>query len=116
MHATADKIEQRDRTARLIAGFSMTCCSAPFDQPNTDSIGEKFFQLPDRGAVAAGCRNSPGYISSSLLLEDLRRRATVGEAFLRAKQRTADRQFVHQYNLLGDPALPRALATARVGA
>jgi hypothetical protein len=40
------------------------------------------------------------------LTEELFRGATVGQAFLEAKLRTRDSDFVRQYNLLGDPTVP----------
>ncbi|MHB8797039.1 MAG: C25 family cysteine peptidase [Thermoanaerobaculia bacterium] len=99
-------------TKRLPIVLSMTCYSAPFDHPSADSIGEKLLRLPEKGAVAvvaASWRNAPTLAMSRSLLEELTTPGTVGEALQRAKRRTVDRDFLEQYNVLGDPALPVAL-------
>ena len=96
----------------------MTCYSAPFDHPGADSIGEKLLRLPGRGAaavVAASWRNAPTLEMSRILLEELSKLGTVGEALMRAKRRNGDVSFREQYNLLGDPALPVGLPTLSLG-
>jgi len=88
--------------------LAMTCYSAPFDHPTADSIGERFLRTPGRGAVAvvaASWRISPAYAISELLVDELLRAPTVGEALQNAKRASNDRDFVELYNLLGDPAL-----------
>jgi len=109
---TLDDLDDLVSNGRLPIVVSMTCYSAPFDHPDADSIGEKFLRLPGRGAVAvvaASWRNVPSVEVSALLLDSLTRPGTVGEAFLRAKREGGNAEFVSQYNLLGDPALPVAL-------
>ncbi|MCH9646968.1 MAG: hypothetical protein K0U98_01950 [Deltaproteobacteria bacterium] len=98
---------------RLPVVVSMTCYSAPFDHPTADSIGEKFLRLPNRGAVAviaASWRTSASRRLSSSIMDELTLPgSTVGEALRKAKQNSRQRDFIHMYNLLGDPALPLAL-------
>jgi hypothetical protein len=43
------------------------------------------------------------------LFEELLTKGTLGEAIEHAKQKSHDRTFIQQYNLLGDPALELAL-------
>lgn len=98
---------------RLPVILSMTCYSAPFDHPTADSIGEKFLRLPKKGAVAviaASWRNSPYKQMSETLIKNLLTPGmTIGQALLRSKRESHDNEFVKQYNLLGDPALPLAI-------
>lgn len=109
---TLEDLDLLQPTDRLPIVLSMTCYSAPFDHPNADSIGEKFLRLPGKGAVAviaAAWRNSPTREMSELLLKELTRPTTVGEAVMRAKRASRHEEFRQQYNLLGDPALSVAL-------
>lgn len=102
---------------RLPIVVSMTCYSAPFDHPNSDSIGEKFLRLPGRGAVgviAASWRIVPSHETSWLLMEELTEGGTVGEALLHAKRETDVEHFIHLFNLLGDPALPISVPAAGI--
>jgi hypothetical protein len=102
----------------------MTCYSAPFDHPTADSIGEKFLRDPKRGAVAvvaASWRNAPNLTMSQELVDQILSAPTLGEAVQNAKRISHDRDFIEQYNLLGDPALrlpkpPRPGGTVRAGA
>lgn len=99
-------------TGRLPIVLSMTCYSAPFDHPTADSIGEKFLRLPNRGAIAvfaASWRNSPSINFSQVVVQELAKPGTIGEAIMRAKRLEKDRLLVETYNLLGDPAVPLAL-------
>lgn len=115
---TLDDLDELRPNERLPVVLSMTCYSAPFDHPNADSIGEKLLRVPGRGAVAvvaASWRNSPSFRWSEILLSEFTREATIGEAFLRAKQRSTHEEFLRQYNLLGDPAAPLAVTTGRTG-
>lgn len=99
-------------TGRLPIVLSMTCYSAPFDHPTADSIGEKFLRLRDRGAIAvfaASWRNSPSMSFSQVVVQELLKPGTIGEAIMRAKRLEKDRLLVETYNLLGDPAVPLAL-------
>jgi hypothetical protein len=110
---TLDDVDRIRAGGRLPVVLSMTCYSAPFDHPNADSIGEKLLRVPDRGAVAvvaASWRVSPTYEMSRFLTEEFTRRGTVGEAFVRAKRRSTSREFIHLFNLLGDPATPIAIS------
>ena len=114
---TLEHLDQLAPTKRLPVVLSMTCFSAPFDHPKADSIGEKLLRLPDRGAVAvlaASWRNSPSEIFSRLLVEDLTRPGTLGEAVMRAKGQIRSKRLVEMYNLLGDPALPMAAPRLQV--
>ncbi len=105
---------------RLPMVLSMTCYSAPFDNPTEDSIGEKFLREPGKGAIAvfaASWRNAPSPVySRSVIDELLKPGATIGEAIVRAKKQSHDRTLVEMYNLLGDPAvvLERPRDEARV--
>ncbi|MGA8278438.1 MAG: C25 family cysteine peptidase [Rhodanobacteraceae bacterium] len=95
--------------AHLPMVLSMTCYSAPFDNPTEDSIGERFLREPDRGAIAvfaASWRNAPSPNFSKTLVEELLKPgATIGEAIVRAKSSIQNRTLVEMYNLLGDPAV-----------
>ena len=117
---TLDDVGSLTNAGRLPMVLSMTCYSAPFDNPTEDSIGEKFLREPGKGAIAvfaASWRNapSPAY-SRSVIDELLKPGATIGEAIMRAKKGSQDRTLVEMYNLLGDPAvvLERPRDEARV--
>lgn len=114
LHKNADLFTLADvsslkNSSRLPMVLSMTCYSAPFDNPTEDSIGERFLREPGKGAIAvfaASWRNSPSpAFSTSLVNELLKPGATIGEAIMRAKKTTTDRTLVEMYNLLGDPAV-----------
>jgi hypothetical protein len=117
---TLDDVSSLKSSSRLPMVLSMTCYSAPFDNPTEDSIGEKFLREPGKGAVAvfaASWRNSPSPAFSKGVIEELLKPgATIGEAIVRAKKRSNDRTLVEMYNLLGDPAvvLERPRDEARV--
>lgn len=117
---TLDDVASLKNAERLPMILSMTCYSAPFDNPSEDSIGEKFLREPGKGAVAvfaASWRNSPSpAYSKAVIKELLTPGATIGEAIVRAKKTSKDRTLVEMYNLLGDPAvvLERPKDTARV--
>jgi hypothetical protein len=117
---TLDDVGSLKNGGRLPMILSMTCYSAPFDNPTEDSIGEKFLREPGKGAIAvfaASWRNSPAPdFSKSLIRELLQPGATIGEAIVRAKKVNTDRTLVEMYNLLGDPAvvLERPQDSARV--
>ncbi|HEV7669791.1 MAG TPA: C25 family cysteine peptidase [Thermoanaerobaculia bacterium] len=106
-------LDKLPESRRLPIILSMTCYSAPFDHPTADSIGEKFLRLPKKGAVAviaASWRNSPYKQMSEMLIKNLLAPgATIGEALARTKRECHDEEFIKQYNLLGDPALPLAI-------
>jgi hypothetical protein len=106
---TLDDVASLSNGDRLPVILSMTCYSAPFDNPSEDSIGERFLREPGRGAVAvfaASWRNSPSpEFSKSLIGEMLAPGATIGEAIVRAKASITSRTLVEMYNLLGDPAI-----------
>jgi hypothetical protein len=95
--------------ARLPMVLSMTCFSAPFDNPAEDSIGERFLLEPDKGAVAvfaASWTNAPSAAFSRKLVSELIKPGQrIGDAIVAAKQESNDLMMVEMYNLLGDPAL-----------
>ncbi|HET6632512.1 MAG TPA: C25 family cysteine peptidase [Rhodanobacteraceae bacterium] len=101
-----DRLKNRDRLPMVL---SMTCYSAPFDNPTDDSIGERFLREADGGAVAvfaASWRNSPDpAFSGDLMKALLQPGVRVGDAILQAKNATNNRDMIGMYNLLGDPAL-----------
>ena len=117
---TLDDVSDLENGGRLPMILSMTCYSAPFDNPTEDSIGERFLREADKGAVAvfaASWRNAPSTaFSTSLVKELLEPGATIGEAIVAAKKSIKDRTLVEMYNLLGDPAvvLERPRADARM--
>ncbi|MEO5626500.1 MAG: C25 family cysteine peptidase [Dokdonella sp.] len=117
---TLDDVSALKNGARLPMVLSMTCYSAPFDNPTEDSIGERFLREPGKGAIAvfaASWRNSPSpAYSKAVVHELLEPGATIGEAIVRAKKSSKDRTLVEMYNLLGDPAvvLERPRDAARV--
>ena len=106
---TLDDVSKLGNGTRLPMVLSMTCYSAPFDNPTEDSIGERFLREKDKGAIAvfaASWRNSPSpEYSKNVISELLQPGATIGEAIVRAKKRSNDRVLVEMYNLLGDPAV-----------
>ena len=110
---TLDDLDQLAPHNRLPIILSMTCFSAPFDHPNTDSIGEKFLRLPNRGALAvlaASWRLNPSTAFSQALLNALLQPGTIGEAIVRAKREIPNhRTEIELFNLLGDPAAPIAV-------
>ncbi|MEO7431626.1 MAG: C25 family cysteine peptidase [Dokdonella sp.] len=119
---TLDDVSSLKNGALLPMVLSMTCYSAPFDNPTEDSIGERFLREPGKGAIAvfaASWRNtpSPAY-STAVMHELLQPGATIGEAIVRAKKGSPDRTLVEMYNLLGDPAVvlerPRDVARTMV--
>ncbi|HET9031635.1 MAG TPA: C25 family cysteine peptidase [Dokdonella sp.] len=121
---TLDDVSELDNGDHLPMILSMTCYSAPFDNPTEDSIGERFLREADKGAIAvfaASWRNAPSTMfSENLVKELLVPGATIGEAIVRAKKSIDDRTLVEMYNLLGDPAVvlerPRDKARAQLSA
>ena len=117
---TLDDVGSLTNAGRLPMVLSMTCYSAPFDNPTEDSIGEKFLREPGKGAIAvfaASWRNAPSTeFSRSIIDELLKPGATIGEGIVRAKKTMQNRTLVEMYNLLGDPAvvLERPRDEARV--
>jgi len=117
---TLKDVASLTNASRLPMVLSMTCYSAPFDNPTEDSIGEKFLREPGKGAIAvfaASWRNAPSPdFSKTIINELLQPGATIGEAIIRTKKTTWDRTLVEMYNLLGDPAvvLERPRDTARL--
>lgn len=117
---TLDDVGKLKNDQRLPMVLSMTCYSAPFDNPTEDSIGEKFLREGGKGAIAvfaASWRNSPSpAFSKAIISELLTPGATIGEAIVRAKKTSKNRTLVEMYNLLGDPAvvLERPRDQARV--
>ncbi|MEO1086241.1 MAG: C25 family cysteine peptidase, partial [Acidobacteriota bacterium] len=111
---TLDDLDRLPESRKLPVIVSLTCYSAPFDHPTADSIGEKFLRIEGRGAVgviAASWRNSPSIgWGTSLMRELTREGSTVGEALMLVKQEIGNRMFRETYLLLGDPALPVAVA------
>ncbi len=111
---TLDHLDQLQATRRLPVVLSLTCYSAPFDHPNADSIGEKLLRLPKSGAIAvlaASWRTRPAAANAyfgRVMLEELARGGTIGEAIMRGKVRLRNTLMIQTYNLLGDPAAPTA--------
>ncbi|NOY77627.1 MAG: hypothetical protein GXO76_07145 [Calditrichaeota bacterium] len=99
---------------------SMTCFTAAFDSPRDVScLGEQLLKLDRQGAVAFLGASGVGWVwNDYYFLQQLinrlfiHRASTIGEAVTlakidyQAKYFTAQREsMIHQYNLLGDPAL-----------
>ena len=106
---TLDDLDVLESHRRLPIVLAMTCYSGPFDHPGSDSIGEKFLRLEDRGAIAviaSSWRSTPNEQMSEALVAELAKPGTLGQAFVRAKRAAKSRHFAQLYNLLGDPALP----------
>jgi len=106
-----EDLDTLQANAALSVVISVACYSAPFDHPSADSIGEAFLRLPGRGAVAfigASWRNAPPRLLSELLVRNLSRPGTIGEAILGAKREVGRPDPIHLFNLLGDPATPLA--------
>jgi hypothetical protein len=109
-----DDIDQLEPSGRLPMVLSMTCYSGPFDHPSADSIGEKFLRVAGKGAVAvlaASWRNAPYQSMTTDVVTELTRPGapSIGEAIQRVKRAGKHREFIEQYNLLGDPALRLAV-------
>lgn len=106
---TLDDVSGLHNSGRLPMVLSMTCYSAPFDNPTEDSIGERFLREPGKGAIAvfaASWRNSPSPEFSKLIVEQLTKTGvTIGDAIIAGKTPTKDDTLVETYNLLGDPAV-----------
>ncbi len=106
---TLEDVSSLNDSSRLPMVLSMTCYSAPFDNPSEDSIGERFLREPDKGAIAvfaASWRNSPQpEYSKALITELLKPGMPIGDAIVTGKKKMTDRTLVETYNLLGDPAL-----------
>lgn len=106
---TLDDVGALENSDNLPMILSMTCYSAPFDNPTEDSIGERFLREPDKGAVAvfaASWRNFPSpTFSANIIRELLEPGQTIGDAIVRAKAVENSRVMVEMYNLLGDPAV-----------
>lgn len=106
---TLDDVAALSNGSRLPMILSMTCYSAPFDNPSEDSIGERFLRESDKGAVAvfaASWRNAPSPRFSKALVDELLRPGqAIGTAINKAKANEGDRVLVEMYNLLGDPAV-----------
>jgi len=114
-----DDIDKLDPSGRLPMVLSMTCYSAPFDHPSADSIGEKFLRVPGKGAVAvlaASWRNAPYQSMTTDVVTELTRPGapSIGEAIQKVKRAGRHREFIEQYNLLGDPALRLAVPRLRL--
>jgi hypothetical protein len=111
-----DDIDKLQASNRLPVIVSMTCYSAPFDHPSADSIGEKFLRVAGKGAVAvvaASWRNAPyRTMSEDIYREMTEGGPTLGESIQTVKRKNLHREFLEQYNLLGDPAL--VMATPRL--
>jgi len=110
---TLDHLDQlaEQESGHLPVVLSVACYSAPFDHPGADSIGEKLLRVPGRGAVAvvaAAWRITPSVATGQALVEQLMVSPTIGDAVMAVKTTHSDFQFVVQFNLLGDPALPLA--------
>ncbi len=103
---------------RLPVVLSLARLSAPFDQPDADSLGEKLLRTPGRGAIAvvatSGNGDSSGTWGPNLFLELTRPGTTIGEAVMRAKRTLLAPSFVESINLLGDPAAPVPLPAAEI--
>ncbi|HSX58704.1 MAG TPA: C25 family cysteine peptidase [Tahibacter sp.] len=106
---TLDDVSNLNNGGRLPMVLSMTCYSAPFDNPTEDSIGERFLREPGRGAIAvfaASWRNSPSaQYSKAIVSELIKPGRTIGESIVAGKQAVRDDTLVETYNLLGDPAV-----------
>ena len=79
-------------------------------------VGEKFLRVPGKGAVAviaASWRVAATEHTSQRLIEEIFGSQTIGEALLEAKRSSGHRDFIHIFNLLGDPALPVSEAGER---
>lgn len=106
---TLDDVSRLGNADRLPMVLSMTCYSAPFDNPTEDSIGERFLREKDKGAIAvfaASWRNTPTPSFSRSLIDNLLVPGrTIGDAIVATKRASQDRTLVEMYNLLGDPAV-----------
>lgn len=106
---TLDDISDLDNLDHMPMILSMTCFSAPFDNPTEDSIGEKFLREADKGAIAvfaASWRNAPDVSFSKQLMRELVTPGVpIGDAILTAKQETNNPEMIGMYNLLGDPSI-----------
>lgn len=106
---TLDHVSSLKNGGRLPMVLSMTCYSGSFDNPNSDTISERFLREPDKGAVAvfsASWRNSPSPEYSRALIDGLMTPGErIGDAIVAAKKKQGDRVLVETYNLFGDPAI-----------
>ncbi|MCB1044461.1 MAG: hypothetical protein KDC35_16075 [Acidobacteria bacterium] len=106
---TLSDLDHLQNTDHLPIVLSLTCYTSPFDHPTADSLGEKLLRLPNSGAIGvigASWRNSPSLQMAEEFVEALTIPGTLGQAFVRSKQKLNSRQLIETYNLLGDPAVP----------
>ncbi len=111
-----DDIDALQPNHRLPVVLSLTCHSGPFDHPDADSIAEKFLRVEGKGAIAvvsAAWRTTASTRFSRIVLEEFTKPGTIGDAFLRAKQRAFNTRLRETYNLFGDPGAPLALRTVQ---
>jgi subtilisin-like proprotein convertase family protein len=94
---------------RLMFFVSMTCLNGYFHDPATDSIGEALVKAPRGGAVAAwassGMNGPAGQaaVNQALYRALFGSGATLGEATLKARAATTNRDIRRTWILLGDP-------------
>jgi len=104
-----DDVSALRNAGRYPMVLAMTCFSAPFDHPSSDSIGERFLREADKGAIAvfaASWTNWPNPAYSKTLIDNLLKPETpIGDAIVTTKAKIDDPIFVEMYNLLGDPAV-----------
>jgi|GEM_PF-1235910 hypothetical protein len=114
---------QWDRAGRLPIAFSFTCLTGDFESVDYPSLGEEFLRLAKNGDVgffgASGYTSKRGnMIMNRLLLQNAVAGSfeSVGDLLSWVKINMLVRfgaefgPLVRQYNFLGDPALPWALA------
>ena len=114
---------QWDRAGRLPIVFSFTCLTADFESVDYQSLGEEFLRVKKNGCVgffgASGYTSKRGnLIMNRLMLQNAVAGSfeSVGDLLSYAKMNMLVRfgteftALVREYNLLGDPALPWALA------
>ncbi len=117
-------IEALENGPRYSFITSMTCHTGRFAEPDTNSFGEHFVRVPDRGAVSFWGTSGWGYVAEDFLflqrlypivLQDSVH--VLGDAITRAKIAMWEtfgasahiQNMVLQYCLLGDPALKLVL-------
>jgi hypothetical protein len=103
----ARALSNRDRLPMFVL---MTCLNGYFHDPGLDSLGESLLKAENGGAVAvwassAQAEPDPQSVVNQEFYRQLSQSRTIGEAIMKAKNATADRDLRRTWILLGDPTM-----------
>lgn len=124
-----EDVERLNNKGRYPIVTSMTCFTGAFDDPNRQTLSEELLSRADGGAVAVWASSGLGWtIDDFLIVRELfelmaefGNSRTLGEYLAMAKfqyllkyRNLPGFSIVHQYNLLGDPALRIQLPDSKI--